>query len=310
MSNHDIVFSSMHPNMASMTSTASIQTLACQRHAYTILKASGDDIRPYLQSQITQDIKKLTPQSPIYCTVLSPQGKIVSDMHIIDTGHELILIAPTSHALMLVERLRRFALGHAIRLGIVDTLALLSIQGEQSQQIQATIQQPVEASINMPEAAEQGVWLIMQTTDIQDALNGIDASCSEETMENACIIRGTPRFGRDWDTSIHPMNANLIEMGGVSFEKGCYVGQEVTSRMQWRGGVKKKLYHVQLSGLPTTLPCPIQTTVTIGSLSSAATDSQGQTWGIAHLPIEVVEKQAPLSLQTGEIIHVIEACHA
>jgi folate-binding protein YgfZ len=121
---------------------------------------------------------------------------------------------------------------------------------------------------------------------------------------------GTPIFTRDWDESIHPLNANLIEMNGVSFDKGCYVGQEVTSRMHWRNGIKKKLYHVHIYGELPIAPCPIQTTITIGRLTSTATTPSGEHLGVAHLPIEIAESNTSLSLESGQSIEIIEACHA
>ncbi|HKI61511.1 MAG TPA: tRNA-modifying protein YgfZ, partial [Mariprofundaceae bacterium] len=106
------------------------------------------------------------------------------------------------------------------------------------------------------------------------------------------------------------LNANLIEFNGVSFEKGCYVGQEITSRMHWRGGIKKKLYRVGIEEQPDSLPCPLFTTAKIGELKSAAIDHEGACTGIALLPVEVAESKAPLTLENGSIVTLHEACHA
>ncbi|PCI45223.1 MAG: folate-binding protein YgfZ [Proteobacteria bacterium] len=293
-----------------MIDSPSIQTLSCHRTSLAVLKASGDDIRKYLQGQITQDINLLTATNPIYTAVLTPQGKMIADMHIIDIGSELIMITEASYAATLVERLRRFALGHDIRLGQVAALGVLSIQGKNTKQVIQHIKQPIEADIEMHEAANQGMWLIMDHCDIQKELENISNACNEEAFEKACIIHGTPRFGRDWDASIHPLNANLIEMNGVNFDKGCYVGQEVTSRMHWRNGIKKKLYHVKIKGDLPSIPCPIQNKHKIGMLTSAATNASNENVGIAHLPIESVENNTSFSLENGASVIVIEACHA
>jgi len=293
-----------------MIDSSSTPTLCCHRPSLTVLKASGDSVRKYLQGQITQDINLLTPDTPIYTAVLSPQGKMIADMHIIDIGDELIMVTEASYAAALVERLRRFALGHDIRLGQVETLGVLSVQGEHTQQIIQNIKQPIEASMEMHEAANQGNWLIMANADIHKALHQMSGVCSERDLENAAIIYGTPRFARDWDASIHPLNANLIEMKGVNFDKGCYVGQEVTSRMHWRNGIKKKLYHIKIEGDLCNTPSPIQSSCKIGILTSAATDTSGEHFGIAHLPIESVENNTSLSLENGSSITVLEACHA
>ena len=290
--------------------TDSPSTLCCHRTSLAVLKASGKDIRKYLQSQITQDIHLLTPDNPIYTAVLTPQGKMVADMHIMDQGEELIMVCEAAYAAPLVERLRRFALGHAIRLGQVESLAVLSIQGKDAQAIFSDINQPIEAHMHRHEAANQGLWLMMEKTAIDQTLSQIASPCSEEDMENARILYGTPRFGIDWDASTHPLHANLIEMKGVSFDKGCYVGQEVTSRMHWRGGIKKRLYHVEIQGEPMPAPCSVLSTAAIGKLTSVATNTSGQCFGIAHLAIEVVEKNTPLSLENQSSLRIVKACHA
>ncbi|MDQ6974492.1 MAG: folate-binding protein [Mariprofundaceae bacterium] len=289
--------------------------LACHRTSYRVLKASGRDIRAYLQSQITQDISLLTPEHPIYTAVLTPQGKMVADMYLIDAGEELFIITIADTAIALVERLRQFSMGHLIRLGLVESLSVLSIQGKVCATASTAIQSFIQASMPMSEAASEGCWLIVENSFMSNVLAFLSHEkdmtiCSDLDMEQACIMHGTPRFGRDWDASIHPMNANIIEMNGVSFDKGCYVGQEVTSRMHWRGGVKKKLYHIQLSAMPKHIPCSIQTTVTIGRVTSAASNQDGMVRGIAHLPIETVEKQASLTLDHDVTVTVLSVCHA
>ena len=126
------------------------------------------------------------------------------------------------------------------------------------------------------------------------------------------LPEGVPSFGVDWDEKIHPLNANLIERNGVSFDKGCYVGQEVTSRMHWRGGIKKKLYRVSLmregfDGEGVVLPIPILTTVKVGELTSVA-DSKDGLFGIALLPISVVDAATPLKLEDGTEVKVLGIC--
>ena len=285
--------------------------IACHRLSIAVLKISGEKVRDYLQGQITQDITKLSPEHPIYTAILTPQGKIVADCHIVDGGDELILLTQASHAAPLIARLKRFALGYDIRLGVVTSLAVLSIQGEQALSLGQDKLPHIAAHMPMPEAHPNGVWFVIPQEDIAKALKDLPQTCDEQTMDKACILYGTPRFGRDWDESVHPLNANLIEMKGVSFDKGCYVGQEVTSRMHWRNGIKKKLYHVQIQDEPMDAPSPVfSNDINIGKLTAVATDENGKHFGIAHLPIETVEKNTPLSLENQSTLRVIEACHA
>ncbi|MDQ6996175.1 MAG: folate-binding protein [Mariprofundus sp.] len=294
------------------------------RTRWSALKASGPGLRDYLQGQITQDMNRLTPDHGIHSCILSPQGKAISELYMLE-GHqgELIMLTPTSHAEATVARLRQFALGQALRIGVVDSLVICSIQGANAAQAIDDFKMPAPEhtwlsssrksgvdtfALVMPENP-RGYWIISKREHIESA-TGSYQHVDESELEAMRIIRGLPDFGVEWDESTHPLNANLIEFDGVSFDKGCYVGQEVTSRMHWRGGIKKKLYRVAIDGLPETIPCPVQTTVNIGQLRSAAIDHEKNCVGIAFLPIEIAESDAPLTLTNAAVIKILGACHA
>jgi len=290
------------------------------RQDWSVLKGSGSGIREYLQGQTTQDMAKLTPSQGIHTFVLTPQGKAVSELYVLEeNSDERILLTPSDYAVSTVARLRQFALGYALRIGVVDAFSVLEIQGVQAADKLQRFNFPKTENkwLTTHHAGDihaltmskqpQGFWLIGNTS----ALESIARSnmLDQDDIEAIRILRGIPRFGTDWDEKIYPMNANMIEFDGVSFDKGCYVGQEVTSRMHWRGGIKKRFYRVKLDSTPESLPCPIFTTAKIGMLTSAATDAKGICFGIAHLPIEVAESEARLSLEDGSTVHIIEACH-
>ena len=292
--------------------------LGGKRDEYAIIKASGATLLDYLQGQITQDIKRLTASQGIYTAVLTPQGKVIADLYIISAHHgELIIITRKAYAEAVVGRLRQFSLGHELRIGIVDSLQLYSVQGARCDAFLASFNLPVPSDVHlstacaaesdkfvirMGEAHENGLWIIT------DDAAAIGTLVDEQAIHTARILKGVPSFGIDWDEKFFPLNANLIEFDGVNFDKGCYVGQEVTSRMQWRGGIKKHLYRVQLESLPKTLPSHVSTTAEIGSITSAAINADGEVFGIALLPIEVVESQTPLIDNEGDSVRVIEAC--
>jgi len=294
------------------------------RTRWSVLKASGPGLRDYLQGQITQDMNRLTPVHGIHGCILSPKGKAISELYLLEGHHEeLLILTPASHAEATVTRLRQFALGQALRIGVVDSLAICSAQGANAAQalhdfavadpdqgwLACSTKQGEDCfALVMPEHP-RGYWIIGARKHI-DAVTANRQHVNENEMEAMRIIRGIPDFGVEWDESIHPLNANLIEFDGVSFDKGCYVGQEVTSRMHWRGGIKKKLYRVAIDGMPESLPCPVRTSANIGELKSAAIDHEKNCVGIALLPIEIAESASTLALENGAHIEILEACHA
>lgn len=302
-------------------------SIACRQQYWTVLKASGQGLREYLQGQVTQDMKGLSAVRGIHACLLTPQGKAVSELYVLQgAGEELILLVPSHVATETVARLRRFAVGYQLRIGIVDAFGVYIVYGADAG--------PGLSRLDLP--APDGDWLACSrhASDELFALrmsgqpdgfwlvgpNAQLASRFEDTMDEAqCealrIIRGLPQFGTDWNEKEHPLNANLVEFAGVSFDKGCYVGQEVTSRMHWRGGIRKKLYRVALSEsqpdcLPASLPAPVLTGGRVGELRSLALDPEGRAFGIALLPISLVDEGTGLRLENDTPVRVLEPCHA
>ncbi len=291
-----------------------------KRMAFDIVKASGENILTYLQGQITQDIKLLSEGQALYAAILSSQGKAVTDFYLLQTQAdknwvEVMFLCSSEQSLALVERLRMFAMGYELRIGKVSSWQVVSVQGENvdaflavnnlpvpKQKVLAAQQQGDVFALRMLESSTDGVWLM--GADIP-----LEVNTDEATMENGRVLQGIPRLGVDWTQKLHPLNANLVERNGVSFDKGCYVGQEVTSRMQWRGGIKKKLYRVQLNRV-VSLPCPLLTTVKVGEITSLAKRKDDEYVGIALLPIEVVEAGKALKTEQDLDVKVLDACGA
>ncbi|MDQ6986959.1 MAG: folate-binding protein [Mariprofundaceae bacterium] len=300
--------------------------VCCRDAAWTVVKASGQGLRDYLQGQITQDIGRLSADQGIHACILTPQGKALCELYIIEgLQNELLMLTPTFIAEETVARLRRFALGYDLRIGIVESLAVWSLQGAACAQMFKHLDMPPPGDAWLAGSRHaQKEYLAMTVVEntkaywlIADANLSIPASESSIApveLEALRIIRGLPRFGSEWDASIHPLNVNLIDFDGVSFEKGCYVGQEVTSRMHWRGAIKKKLYRVQLENVAkdfkAELPCPIHSSTPIGELRALACDQDESFFGIALLPIDTVLAESPLKLADGTDIRILEHCHA
>jgi folate-binding protein YgfZ len=289
-----------------------------KRDAHAVIKASGENLLKYLQGQLAQDVSKLSETQAIYSVILTPQGKAVSDFYLLLTQKkndwaEVMFLCPSAFALNLVERLRMFAMGYDLRIGKVSSWQVLSLQsGDVDHFLQAnglpvpaheklaSVHSDTASVLRMAEPSKDGVWVIG---------TGLSLSCNadENEVERGRVLQGIPLLGVDWEIKLHPLNANLMERDGVSFDKGCYVGQEVTSRMHWRGGIKKKLYQVQISEY-VSLPCAVHTTAQVGEITSLAKQQEHQYIGIALLPIEVVEAGKSLKTEQGLGIQVLGIC--
>lgn len=203
----------------------------CVVSSLSVVRCSGEQVRDYLQGQITQDIALLNSQQGIYTAILTPSGKCVSEAWVIESGHNQIdMIVPSACSDALVQRLRMFSLGYQLRIGVVVDQEVLAITIPPSNPLSLYSICPQYGGISLL----HGQWVIHSKNTPYPDLEMIE----EKTWEAWEVLNGMPRFMLDWDQNIYPLNASLQDRQGISFEKGCYVGQEVASRMHWRKLVK------------------------------------------------------------------------
>jgi len=182
-----------------------------------VLAVAGADRAAWLQGLLTNDIGSLKEGESRYAAYLTPQGRMISDMNVIERGGRILLDVPEPLAASLRDRL--------------DGLIF-------SEDVQVT-----------NESATLWVWTVIGKDRLDDVIGEtLPAKLTAltpvefDTFEVIRIERGLPRFLADMDEETIPLEAG-IEDRAISFTKGCYVGQEVIVRVTTRGGgrVAKKL---------------------------------------------------------------------
>ena len=182
-----------------------------------VLAVSGTDRASWLQGLLTNDLDALKEGEVQYSAYLTPQGRMISDMHVTARDHRVLLDVPAALAAPLRDKL--------------DALIFA---------------EDVQVS---DESARLAVWTVIRADDfltiVGDTLPDDFAGLTEvnlDTFEVFRIERGVPRFLADMDEDTIPLEAG-IEGRAISFSKGCYVGQEVIVRVTTRGGgrVARKL---------------------------------------------------------------------
>jgi tRNA-modifying protein YgfZ len=225
------------------------------------LALTGSDAKRFLQGQVTNDVEALTPGSGCYAAFLTPKGKMLGDLRILDTGDELLLDTERAALQELFNLIRRFSIGYDVEWH-KRTLqrGLLSLIGPGADGIVAAedLADTEHAHLGTDLA---GVSVRAIRTDL-----GIDLLCaaddtagvaaalqqrgvprvSEAVAEAMRIERGRPRYGVDLDDTVIPQEAGL-NARAVSFTKGCYVGQETVARLYYRGKPNRQLRGVRLS---------------------------------------------------------------
>ncbi|MFO7477129.1 MAG: folate-binding protein [Methyloceanibacter sp.] len=229
-----------------------------------VLRASGPDARKLLQGLITNDIGKIDGGKAIHTGLLSPQGKVLFDFFVVAHDQAFLIDAAADKA----EELRK-------RLGFYRLRADVQIEAEPSLEVMAawggTPRAPERAIVYAdPRLPELGFRLL-----VPKQLDAADLGCEPASDEDYHAMRisfGVPEGGRDYAFGdAFPHEALFDQLNGVDFAKGCYVGQEVVSRMEHRGTARKRIVRVDSAvPLPATGTSIEADGVPIGTLGSVS----------------------------------------
>ncbi|MBV8217522.1 MAG: folate-binding protein YgfZ [Solirubrobacterales bacterium] len=225
------------------------------------LALSGADARSFLQGQVTNDVEGLSPGEGCYAAFLTPKGKMLGDLRILDAGDEVLLDTERVALQGLFNMIRRFSIGYDVELH-KRTLerGLISLIGPEAAQIAGALpaNENAHSPVSIPGTeltarairTDVGIDLLCDSADteaLRAALEDAGAvPVAEAAAEVLRIERGRPRYGIDLDDSVIPQEAGLNERA-VSFTKGCYVGQETVARLYYRGKPNRQLRGLRLS---------------------------------------------------------------
>ena len=225
------------------------------------LALTGSGAKEFLAGQVTNDTEALTPGSGCYAAFLTPKGKMLGDLRILDLGDELFLDTERVALQALFDMIRRFKIGYDIELH-KRTLerGLLSLIGPQARCIVDADGLPdTEHSSVRLEIAGMATVLVLTDVGVDIICDGPDAPAVERSLlaagarpvdeavaEIVRVEHGRPRYGIDLDDTVIPQEAGLNERA-VSFTKGCYVGQETVARLYYKGKPNRHLRGLRLS---------------------------------------------------------------
>ena len=206
------------------------------------VRVHGAEARSFLDGLVTCDLDRVGPGRPRFGALLSPQGKILFDFHLWQTGDdEFHLDVQRPLAPDLVKRLGLYRL--RAKVGIEDASnALAVVAGWEGAP-------PPAGAAGDPRLAALGWRLLVPRAEAGQA------GGNEEGYQAKRIRLGVPESGRDFALGeTFPHEALMDQLGGVDFDKGCYVGQEVVSRMQHRGTARSRIvpivHHDGAAALP------------------------------------------------------------
>jgi folate-binding protein YgfZ len=264
-----------------------------------VLEIGGADRKTFLQGLVSSDATKVSPARALHAAFLTAQGRFLHEFHMVELGEAILLDAEAARLDDLAKRLKLYKLRAKVTIAARPDLAAGAVWGEGAP---AAFGLAAEEGAAKPEAggvafvdprlAALGVRAILPRERFAEiACAAGCASAGAAAYDALRISLGAPDGSRDLPVE----DALLLENGfdelhGVDWKKGCYVGQEVTARMKYRGLVKKRLVPVVIDG---PVPAP-GTPVTLDGQEAGEMRSSAGAMGLALLRLEALAKDAPL----------------
>lgn len=218
---------------------------------------TGADRRAYLQGLLTNDIDALTPGTGCYAAMLNAQGRMLTDMRVLELGDAVLLDVPAAVTSAIRDHLDRFIFSEDVQVqDVTSARAEIGIYGPRAAAVlhaggvEGSLPAETFASarrriagadaliVRSDEAGVPGFDVIVDAASGSAVRNALERAGAQpvtaEDLKAARIERGRPAFGVDMDSDTIPLEAG-IEDRGISRTKGCYVGQEVVVRVLDRG---------------------------------------------------------------------------
>jgi len=225
----------------------------------------GADGAEFLQGQLTNEIEALGVGEGCYAALLDRKGKMRSDMRVLRLADDLILIdAPAACAEEVSRHLDTYRIGREVEIRARDDLAVLSVIGPQAVEVLGgapfgaehahRVERIAEHDVRLV-ATDAGADLVGTTGALRDVGEQLVARGAETATEAAAeILRvesGRPAFGSEMGNDTIPQEAGINDRA-VSFDKGCYIGQETVARLHFKGKPNRHLR--RLSAAEPMLP--------------------------------------------------------
>lgn len=235
-----------------------------------IIEVSGDDAASWLQGQITNQMEGIAPGESVYGFILSLKGRVMADAWVLAREADLWLDVPAAQVPSLLERLDRYIIMEDVDLTHREDLAVIAIVGPRTDEL-------TEEGWPADRLGVGGRLLVVPRTD-PDATNRLLANAEalggglidDEAWYRAHVLHDRPRFGVDFSDNTYPQETGL-KHAAISFNKGCYIGQETVVMLENRGRAPKALWRwsVEATDLPSPGTAILKNDAKVGSVTSS-----------------------------------------
>jgi folate-binding protein YgfZ len=213
-----------------------------------VVKVVGDGARPFLHGLVTADILQLGPGAARFCALLTPQGKIIADFIATEApekdGGGFFLDVPRTVMAALITKLNLYKLRAKVLIeDLSEVLGVLAVWDGNGAAKQGL-------AYPDPRLPALGLRIMLPPNLAAAAAAELGAGLvGADQYEAHRILLGVPQGGSDFAYGdAFPHESDMDQLGGVDFSKGCYIGQEVVSRMQHRGTARTRAVPVRFDG--------------------------------------------------------------
>ena len=256
-----------------------------------VIAVSGPDRVEFLQGLVSNDTTKVGPGHAVWAALLTPQGRFLNDMFVVDGGNDTLLLeTERERAPALAKKLTLYKLRSKV--AVEDRSAAMDVAAVFGDG--ATPLSPIDDAITFadPRLPELGLRVLMPTGKAKELLTA--QGLLEAPLDAYDALRlelGVPDGSRDLPVEkALLLESGFDELNGVDWQKGCYMGQELTARTKYRALIRKRLLPVEVDGPLPAPGTPVQADgKEVGELRSGS-----GTRALALLQLEAARSDGPL----------------
>lgn len=274
-------------------------------HSLAPLRFTGPDARSFLQGQLTQDMDSLTPNTALLASCNSSQGRVQAVLRLIQRQDGILALLPHSLIDVTLHRLRKYVL--RAKLGIEDAHESLRIysadrddlarEGWTEPSIDCTHVQNGNTSILRWSDGPAPRFLVIRPSSTETGLPEANRPEAEQAWQLADIRAGLPQVFPETHERFVAQMLNLDVLNGISFNKGCYTGQEIIARAHFRGTVKRRMFRLRAAcPAPTPGARIVNGGEHVGDVVVAANTETGSE---LLAVLSLAQSSLPLSLETN-----------
>jgi folate-binding protein YgfZ len=252
------------------------------------VRVRGEDRVSWLNGQLTNDVRQIPAGGSVHALAVNIRGKIMAEVWVADAaalGTQdtllLLVLGGEQATTTLLESLEKYIIMEDVTLERAPELVVLGLEGPLSAAEASGVTAPGALKVSAAPLGLGGLIWVADETTLNSVMAQLEARVprvSEDVYELVRLRHGVPRFGADYDEHQYPQEVGLKAL--VSFQKGCYLGQEVVCTLESRGKLSRQLWVLQSA--EATLPAPntalnLESTTTadaVGAITTAVWDPE------------------------------------